>query len=755
MKRFAPILLFLSATLAAGMFEDAERLFLQGKFKECDSLIGSALKAKPTDAQRVKLQAMREYIWGNDPEKVAENVKKAGEIARHRGWLTADLLNHSALLIRRAEDWKARGIPEYQDLSNAAAELLGQLKDGGNPAIAIRQVILQTRNDNLNGEYHEPIRLIQNLLRLYYPSRYRAQGKKSSGEIELLILLGEQYAGLGASTRDEREKIKTLSSAAQYYLQAVKHLPENSVRFPDLCDRLCLCRETLRLLGYHLQLPRRIKPRKSMELSMIDEMLRSRRFHDVVMALENKSEPSMRLRYATALSAIGKPDKAVAVIQELKEIPEPHFLLQMGKYAIAFADKEKAGVFFQRFLATAPQGQDAITANQQYAAILIEQKKYDEGANVLLQQAKLLPGQDQKENTLFLAAQYFYQAGRYSDCIRVLSEIPPTPPRKLLSAQAQIKNNDIRNAFLLLNELLKEKNLSAGLRNTAAKLAVFCSMKLDSPDTVRLLEEFLRQYPDDAESPEYARHLLTLYKTANANPVKFEKLATYFFRVAPMHHDTTAFLLACADRIPNAASRENIFRMLLNQKEMSAADLNVLLKKIPSLSLKREFWKRYHKPFENIPELCELYFQIAEIEFKLKNYRQTSAYLELLLQQTEVFQYKKCKKLQIESYVKLGRETDVRKSCQELLLTKLDTKEKRSIVLLLAQSWARSGESKKAIACAWTAVPLDGNKLDGNDERMIRDLLRIIIDEAKKIQSKIDLQEAEDVMKIYSRSSQG
>ena len=29
MKRFAPILLLLSTTLAAGMFEDAERLFLQ------------------------------------------------------------------------------------------------------------------------------------------------------------------------------------------------------------------------------------------------------------------------------------------------------------------------------------------------------------------------------------------------------------------------------------------------------------------------------------------------------------------------------------------------------------------------------------------------------------------------------------------------------------------------------------------------------------------------------------------------------
>ena len=375
--------------------------------------------------------------------------------------------------------------------------------------------------------------MIRNLLRLYYPSKRRPQEKKSSGEIELLIQLGEQYAGLGASTRDEREKIKILSSAAQCYLQAVKHLPENSVRFPDLCDRLCLCRETLRLLGYHLQLPQRIKPRNSIELSMIDEMLRFHRFHDVVMALESKSTPSMRLRYAAALSAIGKPDKAIAAIQELKEIPEPHFLLQMGKYAIAFADKERAGVFFQRFLAAAPQGSDAIIANQQYAAILVEQKKYDEGAKVLLQQAKLLPGQDQKENTLFLAAQYFYQAGRYSDCIRVLSGIPPTPPCKLLSAQAQIKNNDIRNAFLLLNELLKEKDLSSGLRNTAAKLAVFCSMKLDSPDTVRLLEEFLRRYPDDAKSPEYAWHLLTLYKTTNAPPLNLKSWPLIFSESSP------------------------------------------------------------------------------------------------------------------------------------------------------------------------------------------------------------------------------
>lgn len=753
MKLLMPILFCLSTILTAGVFEDAERLFQEGKFKECDSLIGNALKASPAEAQKHKLQAMREYIWGSNPEKITENVKKAQEIATHRGWLTEDLLNHSTLLIRRAEDWKARGIPEYQDLSNAAAELLEQLKDGGNPAIAIRQVILQTRNANLNGEYHEPIRRVRNLLRLYYPPKRRTQEKKPSGEIELLILLGEQYSGLCASTRNEREKINTLSSAVQYYLQAVKLLPENSIRFQDLCDRLCFCRETLRLLGYHLQLPQKIKPRKSTELLMIDEMLRSRRFHDVVIALESKSPPSMRLRYATALSAIGKLDKAIAVIHELKEFPEPQFLLQMGKYAIAFTDKEKAGVFFQKFLETAPLGQDTIIANQQYAAILVEQGKYTEGANVLLRQSKLFSDLNQKEDTLFLAAQYFYRAERYSDCIKILSGIHLTSSRKLLLAQAEIKNNDIRNAFQILNELLKEKSLSSDLRNTAIKLAIFCSMKLNSPDAVKLLEEFLRQYPADTESPEYAQHLLQLYKKTKVCPTKFEKLATFFFRMAPAHHDTTAFLLSCADQIPNTVSKGNVFLLLLKQKEMSISDLNTLLKKIPSLSLKREFWKRYNRPFENVPELCELYFLAAEMEFKLRNYRQALTYLEILLQQPEVFQYKSCKRLQIETYEKLGQEADVRKCCQELLLTQLNAKEKRSIVLLLAQSWQRSGEHQKAIASAWSAVPLDGNKSDRKDEQAIRDLLWIIITEAKKIQSKIDIQEAEDIMKTYSQSS--
>ena len=157
MKLYLLPLYICTVILSAGEFEDAEKLFQQGNFQECDKIINKAFETKLSAQQKLKLQSMREYILGNNPDKIAENVKKAQEIAAHRGWLTADLLNHSTLLIRRAENWKSRGIPEYQELSNAATKLLTQLRDGGNSEVAIKQVILQTKNFNLNGEYNEPI----------------------------------------------------------------------------------------------------------------------------------------------------------------------------------------------------------------------------------------------------------------------------------------------------------------------------------------------------------------------------------------------------------------------------------------------------------------------------------------------------------------------------------------------------------------------------------------------------------------------
>ena len=726
--------------LSAGEFEEAEALFQRGKFKECEEMIVKTLETKLSAEQKLKLLAMREYIWGNDPDKIAEIVKKTKEISAHQGWLTEDLLNHSTLLIRRAEDWKTRGIPEYQELSNAAAQLLSRLKDSGNPETAIKQVILQTRNLNLNGEYKEPMKLIRDVLHLYYPAGGSANKIKSTGETELLILLGEQYAGLGASAKNEQEKINALSSAAKYYLQAIEHLPVKSRRYRDLSNRLCFCRESLRLLGYNLRLPAKIQPKKSIEVAMFDEILRTRRFHDAVIALESRKNPVLRLRYAFALSAIGQINKAADVIRELKEIPEPHFILLSARNALASNQKRDAACLFQLFLKYSPNGSDTLPAAQQYVSILMEQKEYEKAAAVFLFIADLSTNRKMKDDVQFQAAQCFYESGKYDECIRLFSKIIPSPERMLLLAQAEIKVYDERGALALLQKILKEKSLSDEFRYSVLRLAVFCALKTDPIVARKLLYEVLQQYPNRTEMPEYARHLLNLYLKCRADSDDFFRLANIFFKNAPDHPDMTAFILECAAHITTRAQKEKILKLLLERQDYSVHKLKELLKHLPDAELKREFLNRYKKPFRNEPDLCELYFLMAEVETALKDDKTALTYLDILLSQKEVFRYVACMTMRIEANARLEREESVRNDCQALLLTRLSTSEKRRIVLRLAQSWERSGNLKKAIAVAWTAVPMTKST-----EQDVAELLALIIRNAKKIGAQDDLQDAMDL----------
>ena len=92
--------------------------------------------------------------------------------------------------------------------------------------------------------------------------------------------------------------------------------------------------------------------------------------------------------------------------------------------------------------------------------------------------------------------------------------------------------------------------------------------------------------------------------------------------------------------------------------------------------------------------------------------------------------------------MKLGNEPAVRKACQEFLLTNLTAQEKTDIILFLAQSWERSGELKKAIASAWSGIPLTNEKTDGIDKKILRELLNLIVRNAEKIKSPSDIQDA-------------
>ena len=750
MKVFPSAIFLLVPALFSGEFEHAEDLFRQEKFDECEQMIAKALKQNLSDSPKIRLHAMHEYILGNNPDKIAKFVKEAQRTALHRGWLTADLLNHSVLLLRRAEDWKFRGIPEYQELCDAAEKLLGQLKDSGNPEIAIKQVILRTKIFNLNGDYHEPIKLLRNVLELYYP---RTQNKtfsgKDSGEIELLILLGEQYAGLSVATNEVPQKIKMLSFCVRYYLEAIKCFSKDSARYQDLADRLCSCRETLRLLGYSLHLPTHIKSGKNIAISMVDEMLRMHRFHDVVLALNSKKDPAMRLRYAAALSAVGQSGNAVEVVKELEIIPEPHWLLQAAQYSLAAGEKANAIFFFQRFLELSAEYSDLLYARRQYASILLAQGEYVKGATVLLQLAEMLPASAEKQNFIFQAAQNFFQGKEFQECIKTLSLIPKTHAVELLLAQAHICTGDSFAALPLLKQLLSAKDLSQEMRHKAMKLAVFCAQKNNqSVEAIYFLEQFLVLYPTDNDVAEYSRLLLNLYLKEKASPKKFEQLAADFFTNAPGHPDTVPFLLTCAEQIPDITKKELILRKLLARKDYSSEELNAVVESIPTLQLKREFLNKYKKPFSNTPSVCKIYFQIAKTEFALQNYQKSLEYLEKLLKQPEVFLYKECKMLQIEAYIKIHNEDEVRKNCQELLLADLTLQEKRSVVFWLAESWERSGKMKKSIACAWTAVPLDGKCSGQNDQQLAQQLLSLIIRIAEKEGEQTEVNEAKEILSL-------
>ncbi|MBO4630915.1 MAG: tetratricopeptide repeat protein [Lentisphaeria bacterium] len=738
-----------SLSLGAGIIEDAEQLFYHGRFSECGKLLEKNPDLKLNQTQQLKRQAMLEYLSGSNPEQIAANVKKAKEIAGHRNWVASDILNHAAFLIRRAESWKSRGIPEYQELSDAAAKLLSRLNDGANPEIAIKHVVLQTRNLNLNGEYDQPIEQIQNVLRLYYPEKRHAAGQKrggGTGEIQLLILLGEQYSGQSVSTRNIQSKTVSLTAAAKCYLRALRLLSPRAGMYKEISDRLCHIRETLRIMGYNLNLPNSIRPSKPVAVAMIDEMLRLRRFQDVILILENKHDHDSRLRYALALSAVGHTDKAVSAVKELKNYSKPEFLLKCARHALSAGKENDAAYFLRCFLKTAPDSPDARQANEMYINILMRQKKYLEAADLILRHSDLVSDPARKEELTFLAAQCYYLSGKYAEAVRLCRGITPLNHHQLLQAKAEIKLKDYSNSLNRLKTLLQSPKLSETEFHQSLTLAIYAANESNSPDTGTLLETFLKRFPSDADMAAYAYQLLAWYSKQKPASDKLEKLAAFYCRNSKDRAASITFLLKCADQTRGTKSKEEILRNFLLLPSLTASELTEILNRTSSDHLKQTFIKKFRIPFENTPEICRLYLIMANTEFSLGNDPGAMDYLNHLLCQPEIFRYQDCKKLQLRINIRQRNETEVRKICQELLQSKLSLPVRRQIALFLAESWERSGENQKAIASAWTVIPPDGRGADREDTHAIQKLLNLIIRNAQKSNSKTDLEDAKDIL---------
>lgn len=736
--------IFLFCGLAAADLQTAEQLLAFGEFEQCKRVLDELLKTKKLpEEQMAGVLAMKEYLLGADPAGIAQTVKQAKQTAAHSGWLTADRLKHAAVLIRRAEEWKRRGIPEYQELSDAAADLLEQARDNGNTETVLKIVFLQTKNHNLNGEYQEPQKIIQETLRLYYPAK-RLQGKKlPDGAIQLLLLAAEQFIGSGIQAREERVKVNAFSEAANYLLRVVKALPPDDSRFQELCDRLHYCRETLRLLGYRLELPPGVKPGSTIKTIMIDGMLRAGRYQDVVLALENTAAPELKIRYATALAAIGRTDKALAVLSDGGgKIKEPHFLLKIAANALAGGQKNHALYMLKRYLAEVPEGPDSIRAAQTYAGILFEQKKYAEGIEIFTRLAESARDDRMKEQFRFTAAQCMYQVKKYGECIATLEPLPASFNRSLLIAQAKINQDDLNGACWELDEVLKRQTISKADRCRALKLAISCTVASASPAAEEYINTFLKEYAEMSECLDYAELLLNFYEQRKVPSGKFQELASWCISRHFHVPEVLPIFLKCVGRVTNEKRKEQLLRELLKRPSLSPHELNLVLPYLHSSKLKQEFFNRYKPEFVNTPEICTLYRQLAQFEFEQKKYEIVLIYCAQLLNQKEIFHYKDCKFLQAAALASLKHNAKARQAYQELLLTKLTNSEKLQATLGIAQSWEAEGNGNKAIAVAWSGIPASFNGCKKEEIILIKQLLRLIINNAEQTSNEIDQEDA-------------
>lgn len=734
------VLLLFTFSLAAVDLQTVEQLFAAGEFAKCGKAVDELLNGKVSEKQRTKLLAMQEYLLGADPEKIAKTVKQARETARHPNWLTADLLGHSTLLIRRAEDWKARGIPEYQELSDAAWELLKRVKDDGDSETALKIVFLHTRNYNLNGEYSEPLKLILETLRLYYPAKKMQRRNMPDGAIQLLLLAGDQYVGSGVRSHDESEKLNNFSRAAKYFLRVVNTLSPTDPRFQALSDRLHYCHETLRLLGYQLKLPSTLKPQSAMKTAMIDEMLQHRRFHDVVLALENNVVPAMRIRYVVALSACGELDKAWSIVQELP-LEEPAFLLDVARNFLSGGKKAEAATLLRQFLDAAPDSPDAVVAGQQCAQLLIEQDKQQEAAECLLKLASATANIRVAEQARFSAARCFYQMQNYEKCLALIDILPPDSERSILAGQAEMRRKNYSGAIQRLEPLLSNKDTD---RSNVLKLLIRCELENDSVKTADYIEMLLRDYSDDPEGLEYAMHLFDFYQKHPPETKKFQSLGDWAAKKHLESSQAVTLIAKCAEKLTEPQSKV-LLKTLFQRSNFTDSELLALFARLDDRKLKLEFGVKYASEFNNHPERCALFLTLAQLEYEEKKYREALKRCEILLAQEEVWQYKEVKILQAEILSGLQLHEETRKCCQELLMTKLSAPEKRLIVLKLAQSWAKSKEYGKSIAIAWTAVPLDG-KTTSAEAPVVKELLQLIILNAEVLNSKTDKDDALEIL---------
>jgi hypothetical protein len=436
---------------------------------------------------------------------------------------------------------------------------------------------------------------------------------------------------------------------------------------------------------------------------------------------------------SVALQVTSEPPSPGPANTPETENPNPD-VLGLSVWTMLFS----AEALLRQFLDAAPDSPDAVSVGRQCAQLLAGLGRGREAADALLKLASAIANAEAAEQLRFTAASCLYQAGNYEECLAVVDALPPDSERMLLAGQAEIRRRNYAAASRRLEPLPKDRGV--------LKLLIRCGLEIDSPQTADYAETLLRDYPDDSEALEYATHLLGFYEKHPPKAEKFQALGEWTAKNHLKSFEAVILIVKCADRLEGRQKKE-LLRTLLQRSSFSDSELLSLLARLDDRRLKLEIGGKYAPEFISRPKRCAVFLALARLEHEEGKYLESLHRCKTLLSQPEVWQYKEAKLLQVENLFGLQRHENGRHSCQELLLTNLTAAERRQAVTMLAQSWEQSKEYGKAIAVAWTAVPIDG-AVAPEDIPAARSLLQLIIRNAEKINSTVDKNEAWEILEI-------
>jgi hypothetical protein len=138
---------------------------------------------------------------------------------------------------------------------------------------------------------------------------------------------------------------------------------------------------------------------------------------------------------------------------------------------------------------------------------------------------------------------------------------------------------------------------------------------------------------------------------------------------------------------------------------------------------------------------------LANAYFRQEDDKASLELINAMLAQKKVYCYFEVKTLHAKMMSKQKKYGSAIKDCQEMLLAEPPPELRKELILYLADSYSHSGDDKKAIATAWTIVPLAPKKFSDDEEAKIKKTLKLIYSCSQKISSKTDQKEASEIYK--------